>query len=68
MEDLKSIIRENNNFDKAKYLIGIYTNKKKEYDSSDKTGGDLNIEDDSDWFKEVCERERIINPTYHLQI
>ena len=72
LEDLKEIIKENNNFDKAKYLIGIYTNKKKEYDSSDKRGKDLNKEDDKDWFKEVCERERererIINPTYHLQI
>ena len=70
--DLKSIINEKNNFDKDKYLIGIYSNKKKEYDSSDKAGGDLNKEDDSDWFKEVCEREKerekILKPTYHLLI
>ena len=71
LEDLKSIINEKNNFDKAKYLIGIDSNKKKEYDSSDKTGGDLNIEDDSDWFKEVCEREKErekVKPIYHLQM
>ena len=76
LEDLKSIINEKSNLDKAKYLIEIYSNKKKEYDASDKTGFDFNKEDDSDWFKEVCERERKteeekeknINPTYHLQI
>ena len=58
LEDLKSIINEKNIFNKAKYLIGIYSNKTKEYVSSDKIGSDLNKEDDSDWFKEVCERER----------
>ena len=72
LEDLKSIINEKSNLDKAKYLIGIYSNKKKEYDASDKTGGDFNKEDDSDWFKEVCEREKerakVINPTYRDQI
>ena len=76
MKDLKSIINEKSNFDKAKYLIGIYSNKKKEYDLSDKTGGDLNKEDDSDWFKEICEREKKIEkereetdyPTYYLQL
>jgi hypothetical protein len=76
LEDLKSIINAKTNLEKAKDLIEIYTNKKKEYDASDKSGGDLNKEDDSDWFKEVCERERKIkeerekdiNPTYHLQI
>lgn len=29
LKDLKSIINEKSNFDKAKYLIGIYSNKKK---------------------------------------
>ena len=39
-------------------LIGIYSDKKRMYDNSDKTGGDLNKEDDSNWFKEICEREK----------
>jgi hypothetical protein len=76
LDDIKSIINKKTNLEKAKDLIEIYTNKKKEYDASDKSGGDLNKEDDRDWFKEVCERERKIkeerekdiNPTYHLQI
>jgi len=77
LDDLKSIINGKNNFEKVKYLFEIYSNKKKEYDKYDKTGGDLNKEDDSNWFKEVCEREnererererQNIQPTYELQI
>ena len=58
LEDLKKIINGKTDIDKAQDLIGIYSDKKKEYDKYDKTGGDLNREDDSNWFKEVCERER----------
>jgi hypothetical protein len=58
LEDLNSIINAKNDFEKAKYLIGIYDTKKKEYNASDRTGCDLNKEDDKDWFKKVCERER----------
>ena len=76
LDDIKSIINKKTNLEKAKDLIEIYTNKKKEYDASNKSGCDFNKEDDRDWFKEVCERERKIkeerekdiNPTYHLQI
>jgi len=78
LEDLKSIINEKSDFGKIQMLIGIYSNKKKEYDNSDKTGGDLNKEDDRNWFNVVCEREREeererererdIRPTYELQI
>ena len=80
LEDLKSIINGKTDLDKAKDLIYIYSNKKKEYDKSNRTGVDLNKEDDSDWFKEVCEREkererereregeRDIRPTYRDQI
>ena len=78
LEDLKSIINEKSDFCKIQMLIGIYSNKKKEYDNSDKTGGDLNKEDDRNWFNVVCEREREeererererdIRPTYELQI
>ena len=75
LEDLKSIINEKTNLDKARYLIdliGIYSNKKDQYNASDKTGGDLNKEDDNDWLKEVCERENeranVIYPTYRDQI
>ena len=82
LQDLKSIINEKKDSNKAKYLIEIYLNKKEEYNASNKTGGDLNKEDDSDWFREVCEREnerenerkkakekaKDVQPTYELQI
>ena len=58
LEDLKSIINGKNDLDKVKMLIGIYSHKKEEYDKYDKTGFDLNKEDDSKWFKEICEREK----------
>ena len=58
LEDLKSIINEKDKLDKAKTLIGIYSDKKKNYYMNEKIGNDLNKEDDEQWFKEVCERER----------
>ena len=57
LEDLHSIINEKDKFDKARSLIGIYSDKKKNYYTNDKIGNDLNKEDDTEWFKEVCERE-----------
>ena len=58
LEDLKSIINEKNDIDKAMTLIGIYSDKKRKYNLDEKIGNDLNKEDDGDWFKEVCEREK----------
>ena len=58
LENLKSVINEKDKFDKAKALIEIYTNKKKNYYTNEKIGNDLNKEDDEQWFKEVCEREK----------
>ena len=58
LEDLKSIVNEKSNIDKAKTLIGIYSDKKRKYNLDEKIGSDLNKEDDADWFKEVCEKER----------
>jgi len=78
LEDLKSIINGKTDLDKVKDLIEIYSTKKDEYDKSNRTGGDLNKEDDSNWFKEVCEREierererkeeNDIQPTYRDQV
>jgi hypothetical protein len=78
LEDILSVINEEDKADKAKYLIGIYSNKKKEYYANEKQGGDLNKEDDTDWLNEICEREKErekerktendVKPTYHLQI
>ena len=58
LEDLKSVIKEKDKFEKAKNLIKIYSNKKKEYNSTDKTGEDLNKEDDSKWIQEISEKEK----------
>ena len=58
LDDLNSIINEKDKFDKAMKLIGIYTNNKKNFYGNDKEGNDLNKEDDSDWFKEICEKEK----------
>jgi hypothetical protein len=58
LEDLKSIKNEKDKENRAKYLLEIYLNKKSRYYSGEKTGGDLNKEDDRAWFKEVCEREK----------
>ena len=57
LEDLKSVINEKDKFDKAKMLIGIYDDKKNRYYTPD-IANDLNKEDDKDWFKEVCLREK----------
>ena len=58
LDDLNSIINEKDKFDKAMKLIGIYTNNKKNFYGNDKEGNDLNKEDDSDWFKDICEKEK----------
>jgi len=58
LEDLKKIINDKTDIDKVQDLIGIYSYKQKEYNNSEKRGSDLNKEDDSEWYKEVCERER----------
>ena len=59
LQDLQSIINEKDKFDKAKKLIGIYADKKKNYHSNDGIGNDLNKEDDTEWYKEVIEREKL---------
>ena len=59
LQDLQSIINEKDKFDKAKKLIGIYADKKKNYHANDGKGNDLNKEDDTEWNKEVIEREKI---------
>ena len=57
LEDLKAVINEKDKFDKAKTLIGIYSDKKSLYYNPE-IGNDLNKEDDADWLKEVCKREK----------
>ena len=57
LEDLKSIINIKDKNEQAKSLIKIYDDKKKKYFADDRKGTDLNEEDDSQWYKEVCERE-----------
>ena len=59
MDDLKSIIdKKDNNMDKAKSLIQTYSEKKKIYYKNEKNVKDLNTEDDAEWYKEVCDREK----------
>ncbi len=57
---LKSIINKKDKLDKAKDLIEIYSNKKKNYYANEKVGDDLNKEDDGDWLKEILEKEEKI--------
>ena len=57
LEDLKAVINEKDKFDKAKTLIGIYSDKKKLYYDPE-IGNDLNKEDDKEWYEEVCKREK----------
>ena len=44
--------------DKAKSLIQTYSEKKMIYYKNEKNVKDLNTEDDAEWYKEVCEREK----------
>jgi len=54
LEDLKSIINEENLLERTKKLIEHYNNIRNNYQIND-----LNKEDDDDeWFKEVCGREK----------
>ena len=54
LEDLNSIINEKDLLERTKKLIEPYNTRKKKYCPIK----DLNKEDDDDWFKEVCEREK----------
>jgi hypothetical protein len=58
LDELKSVVEEKENREKAKKLLGIYNKKKEKYYKNEKETIDLNIENDEDWFKEVCEREK----------
>ena len=58
LKDLREIINEKDKIRNAKKLIEIYDKKKKVYYANDKEGVDLNKEDDSEWLKEVLEREK----------
>ena len=54
LEDLKSTINEKDKLERAKKLIRMYDNIKNNYYPPN----DLNKEDDDEWFKEVCEKEK----------
>ena len=54
LEDFKSIINEKDLLERTKKLIEHYNIRRKYYYPIK----DLNKEDDDDWFKEVCEREK----------
>ena len=55
---IKTVIKEKDKYEQAKHLIEIYSNKKKEYYANDRSGDDLNKEDDTAWFNEILEREK----------
>ena len=57
LNDLKEVIKEKENLEKAKKLIGIYNKKRENYYRNERETIDLNSENDDEWFKEVCERE-----------
>ena len=57
LDDLKSIISEDDKISKVSTLIKHYTNKKDKYNKN-QSGNDLNEENDDEWFQEVLKRER----------
>ena len=55
---IREVVKEKNKLEQAKHLIAIYSTKKDEYYANTRSGEDLNEEDDTDWLKEVLEREK----------
>ena len=58
LKDLDAIFEKKKKTEKAIELIKIYDKKKSDYYANTPLGNNLNKEDDSDWLKEVEERER----------
>ena len=58
LKDLDEIIEKKKKTEKAIELIKIYDKKKSDYYANTPLGNNLNKEDDSDWLKEVEEREK----------
>ena len=58
MKDLDAIFEKKKKTEKAIELIKIYDKKKSDYYANTPLGNNLNKEDDSDWLKEVEEREK----------
>ncbi len=58
LKDLDAIFDKKKKTEKAIELIKIYDKKKSDYYANTPLGNNLNKEDDSDWLKEVEEREK----------
>ena len=58
LKDLDAIFEKKKKTEKAIELIKIYDKKKSDYYANTPLGNNLNKEDDSDWLKEVEEREK----------
>ena len=58
LKDLDAIIEKKKKTEKAIELIKIYDKKKSDYYANTPLGNNLNKEDDSDWLKEIEEKEK----------
>ena len=58
LKDLDAIMEKKEKTERAVELIKIYDKKKSDYYANTPLGNNLNKEDDSDWLKEVEEREK----------